>query len=111
MAKVEELRKSLGATAKDPMVALQLAELERVENIRAGIYDRIQAGQADPDTTGEYARYNQRHNDTMKTLMAMLKLKAKTAEGKAVESPYTDEQVDLVGIDDSSPQTKNKRGH
>ena len=96
MATVEELRQSLGETAQEPMIALQLQELERVEFIKAEIYSCLESGY-DSDNAAEYAKYNQRHNDTMKTLMAMLKLKAKSAPSAKPESPFTDEQKYLLG--------------
>jgi hypothetical protein len=110
MATVKELRASLGDTASMPMIALQLDELEKVEYIRSGIYKRIQAGDVDAETTAEYAKYNQRHNDTMKTLMALLKLQMKTATAsKEPVSPYTDEQADLVGVDDADCLKETKK--
>lgn len=106
-ATFEDLRRSLGETAQEPMIALQLQELERVDDIKAGIYRRIEEGQADEETTAEYAKYNQRHNDTMKVLMTMLRARLKAGAGKPA-SPYTPEQADLVGIVDAKKSKDEK---
>jgi len=51
------------------------------------------------EVIADYVKYNQRWNDTVKTLMAILKAKAKAiAASTEPASPFTTEQIDILGI-------------
>lgn len=124
---VDDLRKDLGNLAADPMIALQLQELEGVEHVKDGFLPRVEglverldeAAEDAPDireaarmgleVIADYVKYNQRWNDTVKTLMAMMKAKAKETTASAEPaSPFSSEQIDLLGISDGKRKAKGK---
>lgn len=125
--KVDDLRQQLGALASEPMVALQLQELEAIELAKndflpklekiverlddeAGEWkERKQAADMGLEIVSDYLRYNQRWNDSLKTLMAILKMKAK--QGAAEEDPnaLTAEQAFITGVKHGKDSKAKKR--
>jgi len=122
---VDDLRKDLGNLAADPMIALQLQELEAVECVKGdflprveGLVDRLDEVAEDaPDVRAaarmgleviaDYVKYNQRWNDTVKTLMAIMKTKTKAiAASTEPASPFSIEQIELLGIRDGKQKAK-----
>lgn len=122
---VNDLRRNLGDLAKDPMIALQLQELEAVEHVKdgflprvEGLVDRLDADAKDVsdireaarmglEVIADYVKYNQRWNDTVKTLMAIMKTKTKAIAASAEPaSPFDEVQKDLLGIDDGKQKAK-----
>jgi len=105
--KVNDLRLSLGELAHDPLVALQLQELEAIETTKDEFLPQVErlvnrlmdcgeveterwAARAGLEVIANYIRYNQRWNDTLKTLIGIIKSKTKTA---AAESKDDDEDA------------------
>lgn len=124
---VDDLRKDLGNLAADPMIALQLQELEAVERVKGdflprveGLVDRLDEVAEDaPDVRAaarmgleviaDYVKYNQRWNDTVKTLMAIMKTKTKAiAASTEPASPFSIEQIELLGIRDGKQKAKGQ---
>lgn len=115
---VADLRVSLGELASDPLISLQLQELEVMERIKnetipfheqraEEISDARDAVKLGLEVIANYAKYNQRWNDTIKTLMAIMKSKARVAAvAVEVKSPFTKEQEYLLGV----AHGKEKRG-
>lgn len=114
---VNDLRNSLGDQANDRMIALQLQELESVEHVKdeflpkieriveqmneeaADYKERRDAAGMGLEVIADYVKYNQRWNDTLKTLMAILKQRSKTAAAGEAASPFDALQRDLVGVE------------
>ena len=113
--RVDDLRKELGVLASEPMIALQLQELEAIECAKndflpklekiverlddeAGEWkERKQAADMGLEIVSDYLRYNQRWNDTLKTLMAILKMKAKASAGEEEDpNALSAEQARLI---------------
>lgn len=125
--KVDDLRRSLGELAKEPMIALQLQELEAVEHVKDGFLPRMEiiieelaeGGDADDQKSAarmglkcieNYVKYNQRWNDTLKTLMAILKQREKQQGENEDEDALTAEQKYLLtGAKNESKTGRRKK--
>lgn len=118
---VADLRASLGELAADPLVSLQLQELEAVERIKTEalpyhesrareITDNRDATKLLLEVIANYAKYNQRWNDTVKTLIAIVKTKARAAANVTEnKSPFTSEQEYLLGVAHGKEKRNSKK--
>jgi len=124
---VDDLRKDLGDLSADPMIALQLQELETVERVKGDFLPRVEelvdrldevaedapdiraAARMGLDVVNNYAKYNKLWNDTLKTLMAIMKAKTKAiAASTEPASPFSIEQIELLGIRDGKQKAKGQ---
>lgn len=90
------IEKSLGALAKDPIVACVLDELSRLEKMRNEIYSRYLDG--DMVAAEQYKKYNQRFTDTYSKLLMTLKEKGQADSKRHGE--LSSRQKFLVGLAD-----------